>query len=59
MELFRLEHKKLWRKTSVRVCVLLCFAYVVLFGGFLSYQWFEFGSSNDVTSAFCAPMGRY
>ena len=52
MELFRLEHKKLWRKTSVRVCVLLCFAYVVLFGGFLSYQWFEFGSSNDVTSAF-------
>lgn len=52
MELFRVEHKKLWRKTSVRVCVLLCFAYVVGFCGFLSYQWFEFGSSNDVTSAF-------
>ncbi len=52
MELFRLEHKKLWRKASVRVCVLLCFAYVVIFGGVLSYQWFEFGSTNDVTSAF-------
>ena len=52
MELFRLEHKKLWRKTSVRVSVLLCFAYLVIFGGVLSYQWFEFGSTNDVTSAF-------
>ena len=52
MELFRLEHKKLWRKTSVRISVLLCFAYVVIFGGVLSYQWFEFGSSHDVTSAF-------
>ena len=52
MELFRSEHKKLWRRTSVRVCVLLCFAYLVIFGDVLSYQWFEFGSANDVTSAF-------
>ena len=50
MELFILEHKKLWRKTSVRVSVLLCFAYVVIFGGFLTYQWFEFGSSPDLVS---------
>lgn len=52
MELFCVEHKKLWRKVSVRVCAALCFVYVVGFCGFLSYQWFEFGSSNDVTSAF-------
>ena len=52
MELFRLEHKKLWRKTSVRLSVLLCFVYIVVFAGFLSFQWFDFGSSNDVTSAF-------
>ncbi len=52
MGLFALEHKKLWRKTSVRVSVLLCFVYMVVFCGALSYQWFEFGSSNDVTSAF-------
>ena len=52
MELFRLEHRKLWRKASVRVCVLLCFVYVVVFGSVLSYQWFEFGSADDVTSAF-------
>ena len=52
MELFRLEHKKLWRRASVRISVLLCFAYVVIFGGALSYQWFEFGSADDVTSAF-------
>lgn len=65
MELFRAEHKKLWRKTSVRVCVLLCFVFLVIFCGALSYQWFEFGSSNDVTSAFgnnfdgCAMIRSY
>lgn len=52
MELFTLEHKKLWRKTSVRISVLLCFAYVVVFGAFLNYQWFDFGSMGDVSSAF-------
>ncbi|SCL86387.1 ABC transporter permease [Sporanaerobacter sp. PP17-6a] len=52
MELFLLEHKKLWRKKSVKICVLLCFLYIVVFGSVLSYQWFNFGSSNDYTSSF-------
>ncbi len=52
MELFWLEHKKLWRKASARAAVLLCFAYIVIFCGVLTYQWFGFGSSDDVTSAF-------
>lgn len=47
MELFRLEHKKLWRKKSTRICVLLCFVYCVVFGTFLAYQWFSFGSRRD------------
>lgn len=51
MELFRLEHKKLWRKTGTKVCVLLCFTYVVIIG-ILCYQWFTFGSSRDHTSSF-------
>lgn len=52
MELFLLEHKKLWRKTSTKISVLLCFIYVVIFGNILSFQWFSFGSSDDHTSAF-------
>lgn len=52
MELFLLEHKKLWRKTSTKISVFLCFLYVVVFGSFLSFQWFSFGSRNDYTSAF-------
>ena len=52
MELFLLEHKKLWRKMSTRISVLLCFIYVVIFGSILSFQWFSFGSSDDYTSAF-------
>ena len=52
MELFLLEHKKLWRKRMVKVCVLLCFIYIVIFGSILSFQWFSFGSSDDYTSAF-------
>ena len=52
MELFWLEHKKLWRRSSVKISVLLCFVYVVIFGWILSFQWFSFGSSNDYTSAF-------
>lgn len=47
MELFRLEHKKLWRKKSTRICVLLCFIYCVVFGSFLVYQWGVFGSRKD------------
>lgn len=52
MELFILEHKKLWRKKSARISVFLCFIYVVVFGSVLSFQWFSFGSSDDYTSAF-------
>lgn len=52
MELFWLEHKKLWRKKIVKICVLLCFVYCVIFGSILSFQWFCFGSSDDYTSAF-------
>ena len=52
MELFWLEHKKMWRKTSTKISVFLCFAYVVIFGGFLAYQWFSFGSHNPYKSAF-------
>lgn len=52
MELFLLEHKKLWRKASTRISVFLCFVYVVIFGSILSFQWFGFGSSDDYTSAF-------
>lgn len=52
MELFLLEHKKLWRKRIVKICVLLCFIYIVIFGSILSFQWFSFGSSDDYTSAF-------
>lgn len=52
MELFWLEHKKLWRKKIVKICVLLCFVYYVIFGSILLFQWFGFGSSDDYTSAF-------
>ena len=52
MELFLLEHKKLWRKTSTKISVFLCFLYLVVFGSILSFQWFSFGRSDDYTSAF-------
>ena len=52
MGLFALEHKKLWRRAGTRVSAALCFVYMVVFCGVLSYQWFEFGSTDDVTSAF-------
>lgn len=47
MELFRLEHKKLWRKNSTRICALLCFFYCVICGSFMVYQWMAFGSIKD------------
>lgn len=47
MDLIRLEHKKLWRKTSVKISVFLCFLYTVVIGSFLCYQWFTFGSSDS------------
>ncbi|MCM1193746.1 MAG: ABC transporter permease [Butyrivibrio sp.] len=50
MELFRLEHKKLWRKAGVRVSVALCFVYIVIFGNILSLQWFVNGSSHGAAN---------
>ena len=47
MELFKLEHKKLWRKNSTRICVLLCLLYCVGLCGFLVYQWTSYGSKKD------------
>lgn len=47
MELFRQEHKKIWRRWSVRLSVFLCFLYVVVLGGFLTFQWLEFGTPNS------------
>lgn len=52
MELFRMEHKKLWRKAIVKICVLVCFAYVVLFGSILSFQWFSLGSMSGYETGF-------
>lgn len=46
MELFKLEHKKLWRKTSTRICVLLCLLYLLGIS-FVVYQWTTFGSAKD------------
>lgn len=47
MELFRLEHKKLWRKNSTRICVLLCLLYYLGIVGLLVFQWFIFGSVKE------------
>ena len=52
MELFLLEHKKLWRRKSTKISVFLCFTYLVVFGSILSFQWFNFGTLNDYTSSF-------
>lgn len=51
MELFSLEHKKLWRRAGTKISVFLCFAYLVVFGSILSFQWFNFGSKVDFTSS--------
>lgn len=47
MELFLLEHKKLWKRTGTKISVFLCFLYIVVFGSILSFQWFNFGSKVD------------
>lgn len=59
MELFLLEHKKLWRRMSTKICVSLCFIYVVIFGGVLSYQWFTFGSSAGYDTTFSKNFDGY
>lgn len=37
----------MWKKKSVRISFLLCVLYIVVFGSFLTYQWFNFGSTKD------------
>ena len=44
MELLKLEHKKLWRRKSVQIGVLLCFLYIVIFGGLGSLKGMLIGS---------------
>ena len=36
----------------MKICVLLCFFYVVIVGNILTFQWFSFGSNDDATSSF-------
>ena len=47
MELFALEHKRLWRTPRVLICVALCFFYCIIYTGFISYQWTYFGTPGD------------
>ena len=48
MDLFWLEHKKLWRRMSTKVSVILCLTYSVIFGSFLNYQWFTFEATISI-----------
>lgn len=52
MELFLLEHKKLWRKMSTKISVFLCFLYLVVFGSILSFQWFSLGTPGGYSTGF-------
>ena len=52
MELFALEHKRLWRTTRVWLCVLVCFVYSVIWGTLFQYQWFRFGTQHDTTDPY-------
>ena len=49
MELFLLEHRKLWRRAGTKISVLVCFLYLVIFGSVLNFQWFSFGNRPDYT----------
>lgn len=51
-ELFLQEHKKLWKKKSVRISFLLCILYIVVFGSFLTYQWISFGSQKRANTGY-------
>ena len=37
MELFLLEHKKLWSRAGTKISVFLCFVFLVVFGSILSF----------------------
>ncbi len=50
MELFLLEHRKLWRRAGTKISVFMCFLYIVVFGSILSFQWFNFGTKVDFKS---------
>lgn len=50
MRLIYMEHKKLWDKKIVRLSVCICFIYIVVFGSVLTFQWFTYGSTKDITS---------
>ena len=50
MELFLLEHKKLWRRAGTKISVFVCFLYLVVFGSILSFLHFNFGSRDDFTT---------
>lgn len=50
MELFLLEHRKLWKRASTKISVFLCFLYLVVLGSILSFQYFNFGSRDDFTT---------
>ena len=47
MELMMLEHRKLWKCKTARISVALCFVYIFVLGGFVSFQWFMFGSEKE------------
>lgn len=47
MQLFLLEHKKLWRRAGTKISVFVCVLYLVVFGSILSFQWFNFGSRDN------------
>lgn len=51
-ELFLLEHRKLWKKKSVRISVLLCILYIVFFGSVLTYQWITLGSPKGALAGY-------
>ncbi|MBD5454462.1 MAG: ABC transporter permease subunit, partial [Lachnospiraceae bacterium] len=52
MDLFLLEHKKLWRRMSTKISVFLCFLYLVVFGSILSFQWFSLGTRGGYSTGF-------
>ena len=47
MELFALEHKRLWRTPRVLICVALCFFYCIIYTTLISFQWTYFGSEGE------------
>ena len=60
MELFALEHKRLWRTPRVLICVALCFFYCIIYTTLISFQWTYFGSEGeDSTNLYCNHLDGY